>query len=262
VLTDVSIKIADVGQYDVYPPRIGDLFKGQQVIVVGRYKQIGPRAITLSGKLGAGSVSFVYEASFGSEAKLDFLPRLWAVRKVGFLLNEIRRNGENAELVRTIRNLGLRHGIVTPYTSFLVVEEHELRRRGLRPAGLGGAGDDGDAPATAADMEEAKEALKKKTASGRGAVTGARLAGKYLGAERDELTGVGVKTVGVKTFRLKTGVWIDTAITESTKAETVSVKYLSTEYDELLEDETLARYLSVGDRVELLHNGKLYTITR
>ena len=111
-------------------------------------------------------------------------------------------------------------------------------------------------------MEEAKEALKKKTASGRGAVTGARLAGKYLGAERDELTGVGVKTVGVKTFRLKNGVWIDTAITESTKAETVSVKYLSTEYDELLEDETLARYLSVGDRVELLHNGTLYTITR
>jgi len=116
VLTDVEVTIGDVGQHDVYPRRIGDLFRGQQVVVVGRYRQSGPRAVTLRGKLGAELVSYVYEGAFGDEARHEFLPRLWAVRKVGFLLEEIRRNGEKAELVTEVKRLATRHGIVTPYT--------------------------------------------------------------------------------------------------------------------------------------------------
>ncbi|MHC4575764.1 MAG: VIT and vWA domain-containing protein, partial [Planctomycetota bacterium] len=146
VLTDVTIKMEGLGEYDVYPRRLGDLFKGQQVAVVGRYRHAGPRAVTLSGRLGRRQISLVYEGTFGRSAGRDYLPRLWAVRKVGFLLGEIRKNGERPELVAEVKRLGIRHGIVTPYTSFLVVEEREMLRRrvrGLEPAPAGAPDEEG-----------------------------------------------------------------------------------------------------------------------
>ena len=68
------------------------------------------------------------EAEFADRGKHEFLSRLWAVRKVGFLLEEVRRNGEQAELVAEIKRLGIRHGIVTPYTAYLA-EEPEMGRQ-------------------------------------------------------------------------------------------------------------------------------------
>ncbi|MEN8197948.1 MAG: hypothetical protein ABFS30_15770, partial [Pseudomonadota bacterium] len=61
----------------------------------------------------------------------DFIPRLWATRKIGYLLNQIRLHGENREAIDEIVNLSVRYGIITPYTSFLVEEpEMALSREG------------------------------------------------------------------------------------------------------------------------------------
>ncbi|MHC4959972.1 MAG: VIT and vWA domain-containing protein [Planctomycetota bacterium] len=273
VLADVEVTIGDVGQYDVYPRRLGDLFKGQQVVVVGRFKQSGPRAVTLRGKLGAETVSYVYEGSFDDKAKHEFLPRLWAVRKVGFLLEEIRRNGEKTELVNEVKALATRHGIVTPYTSYLVVEEGELRRRGRqrRPGtpsgGVGAAEAEADEALDRAGREakKARGALGSRQESGGGAVAGAKLAGRLKKADDTRgVAGVGVKTVGAKTFRLKDGVWIDVAIDDlpavAEPRERRVVTYLSDEYIALLADDTLARYLSVGEKVRLLYGGVIYEV--
>jgi len=269
VLTDVTVDITDVGQHDVYPRKLGDLFKGQQVVVVGRYRGDGARAITLHGRLGAELRSFVYEGTFSKDARHDFLPRLWAVRKVGYLLSEIRRNGEKKELVDEIRKLGIRHGIVTPYTSFLVVEEDELRRRSGRPAapmtpgdsGFGGVG----GGSRKRSLDDARDALKEKKSSGRGAVAGAKLAVELEDAELAKgLAGIGVKTVAGKTFRLEEGVWVDTALAsfrqKHPKSEVVKVKYLDEAYVALLDDEELARYFSVGTKLTVVHNSRIYEI--
>jgi Ca-activated chloride channel homolog len=48
--------------------------------------------------------------------------RLWATRKIGALLSEVRRSGANQEIIDTIVDLSLTYGIVTPYTSYLVLE--------------------------------------------------------------------------------------------------------------------------------------------
>jgi Ca-activated chloride channel family protein len=276
VLTDVSIRLEDVGEYDVYPRDPGDLFKGQQLVVVGRYRKQGPRAVTLRGRVGEKEVSFVYEATFGGGRDRDYLPRLWAVRKVGFLLSEIRRNGERGELVSEIRRLGTRYGIVTPYTSFLVLEESEMLRRRLRdlPAEPGGA----PAPTARAlrseiraleeamdEAEAAGDALRRSKAVGRGAVAGARQAESYKYAESGpEHAGKGVKTAGGKTFRYTEGVWVDIDLDALLRgnpgAKVVRVKYLSEAYDALLTDDTLARYLSVGPRLRLAYGQKVYEI--
>ncbi len=265
VLTDVTLRVD--GVHDVHPARLGDLFKGQQVSVVGRYAKPGACAVTLTGKLNGREVSYTYDARFGEAPARDYLPRLWAIRQVGFLLGEIRAHGEKGELVAEVTRLGTRYGIVTPYTSFLVVEEERMLRERLAPGG-GGGGDRRrlDIAISAlegakAEAEVAEEALGESKQAGRGAVAGARMALRLEDAATDASAGVGLKTVGDKTFRLVDGVWEDTALAaEPFDGPSVRVRCLSDDYMKLLDDDTLARYLSVGTRVRVLHGGKLYEI--
>ncbi|MHC4955462.1 MAG: VIT and vWA domain-containing protein [Planctomycetota bacterium] len=277
VLTDVSVKIDGIDVHDVYPRRIGDLFRGQQVVLVGRYKGKGAHAVRLTGRLGAETVEYVYEASFDGGARRKFLPQLWAVRRVGFLLGEVARNGAQKELVDEIRRLGIKYGIVTPYTSFLVVDERELARRRMRGTmpGVGGpppspevrrrlesALRDLDEEAEAA--AEAKDALDKGSVSGRGAVGGSKAAGKLKKAKSpSKLAGRGIKRIAGKTFRWRDGVWEDIDYTNKRfDGPLVEAAYLSDAYMKLLEDDALARLLSVGPNVTVLYKGTLYRVRK
>ena len=56
---------------------------------------------------------------------------LWATRRVGYLLDEIRLHGENAELRDEVTVLARKYGIVTPYTAYLIVEDETLLRKQL-----------------------------------------------------------------------------------------------------------------------------------
>ncbi|MFQ5843553.1 MAG: VIT domain-containing protein [Planctomycetota bacterium] len=278
VLTGLTLAWRDLGVYDVHPRRLGDLFKGQQLAVVGRYKQAGDRVLRLTGRIGTREVTHTFEGTFGGGKGEVFLPRLWAVRRVGFLLAQISAHGEKKELVDEVRRLGLRHGIVTPYTSFLVVEdERMLARRSVRsgppetdafgvpgtPAAGGGRRFRGADADGAADAEETLrrigDALAKGKKEGKDAVDTARLVQRYAGATRAGAhVGRGVKLVAGKTFRLDNGVWVDLDLPEGYEAR--RVVYLSDEYFELLQDDRLARYLSVGDRVRVLHGGVVYEV--
>ena len=59
----------------------------------------------------------------------EFIPRLWATRRVGYLLDEIRLHGENAELRDEVTDLARKYGIVTPYTAYLIVEDEIAPQR-------------------------------------------------------------------------------------------------------------------------------------
>jgi Ca-activated chloride channel homolog len=126
VLTDLRLTASKgVTLSDMYPNRLPDLFHGGQVVVLGRYRGEGHWALTLSGKIGAAEREFVYEANFPGktgEGKA-FVADLWARRKVGYLLEQIRSNGEQKELVDEVVRLAKKHGITTPYTSYLVVPD-------------------------------------------------------------------------------------------------------------------------------------------
>jgi len=71
---------------------------------------------------------FTYEVKFPDEASdNEFIPRLWATRRVGYLLDEIRLHGENAELRDEVTELARKYGIVTPYTAYLIMEDETHR---------------------------------------------------------------------------------------------------------------------------------------
>ncbi|MCJ7509986.1 MAG: VWA domain-containing protein, partial [Dehalococcoidia bacterium] len=124
VLTDISLDLGDINVLDVYPQPLPDLFAGSQLVVVGRYRGEGTVTLGLSGAVNGEEQTFSYAGQvFPAESEeMDFLPRLWATRKIGYLLNQIRLYGTEQELVDEIVDLSLRYGVMTPYTSFLVEE--------------------------------------------------------------------------------------------------------------------------------------------
>jgi len=126
-----------VSLVEVYPPQLPDLFHGGQVIVLGRCQGEGHTAITLSGTVGKETREFVFETDFAPKSgDKNFVEDLWARRKVGYLMDQIRVNGEKKELVDELTTLAKKYGIATPYTSFLIVPDAPVPVAGRQVDGL------------------------------------------------------------------------------------------------------------------------------
>jgi Ca-activated chloride channel family protein len=175
VLTNLKLVVGgDVKLSEVYPPQLPDLFHGTQMVVLGRYSGDGHVAVKLTGNVGKEPKEFVYEVTFPKKTVDDrtFVEDLWARRKVGYLLDQIRVNGEKKELVEEVVSLAKRYGITTPYTSYLVVPDAPVPVAGLPP----GAGPGGPAPAPlllrpagpGADARKLAEVVKDLKGEGKG----------------------------------------------------------------------------------------------
>ncbi|MBI3820655.1 MAG: VWA domain-containing protein [Planctomycetes bacterium] len=160
VLSNISISVSGAEFNEVYPKEISDLFKGSQLLLTGRYRGKGPAILKLSGKINNESREFTFNINLPEvEERYDSIAPLWATRKVGFLMDEIRLRGANAELVAEIKRLAREYNIITPYTSFLVVEEGRRvasARGGVDRFALA-AGDE----ATTLLVSDSKESLKR-----------------------------------------------------------------------------------------------------
>jgi Ca-activated chloride channel homolog len=123
----IGLSGSDVNR--TYPRDIPDLFEGGQLVWVGRYRTSGKATVRLSGKVGGEPRSFEFPAELaspGSNMSYDFVEKLWAVRRVGFIIDQIDLNGPNKELTDELVSLGTRYGLLTPYTSFLADERVNL----------------------------------------------------------------------------------------------------------------------------------------
>lgn len=249
VLTDLSLDFGAIRVYDTYPKPLPDLFAGGQLVLVGRYKGSGPATLTLRGKVNGQDTSHAYSLVFPASSRSDnFVPRLWATRKVGYLLTQLRLKGDNKELVDEIIVLATRYGIVTPYTSFLVDE---------RQSPLSQAGQD------AARKSLAQEAPKAAAApSGAGAVQQSQQLDALRRAEAPVASNtVGqIKTVGAKTFLLRQGQWVDTEYREG-----MATTKLGMSSDELFRliaaRPDWGQYFAVGERVIVILEGVAYEVT-
>lgn len=274
VLADLSLDVSGVRLEDTYPFPLPDLFAGTQLIVTGRYREGGPATVTLSGEINGRPRTFRYDdLTFASDSRSsqseDFIPRLWATRKVGYLLNQVRLHGENRETIDEIVNLSVRYGIITPYTSFLV-EEPELA---LRQEGRDMLADE-----AFAEAEEAAE----EAVSGEGAVSKAveqnalreadmaapmpmptgtpGLGGGMAGAPTTDSGAIAtaVTTVGDKAFVLRNGIWTDTAFDPDVMAAT-SLPFPSDQFMQfLLDHPDSGKYFALGPQVIVVLDGVAY----
>ena len=265
VLTDLELDFGSLQIDYLYPRKLPDIFKGTQLTLIGRYKNysdIENATIRLQGKSGRETRMFEYKnLDFPMRAEdNNFLPRLWATRRVGWLMEQIRTNGQNKELRDEVVDLGTRYGIVTPYTSYLATDGSERRdnnfvgrsmRENLR---------------TTQDARNSAPSVGAIT--GQGAVQASKKA-KQQQAEvsvtsEDEAIKTGVvKKVGAKTFYLENSVWVDSEFKEEAKSPETKLVFASKEFFDLIDREKeLAQYFALGEQVVVVWKGKVYWVVK
>jgi Ca-activated chloride channel family protein len=256
VLADIELTFRGARVDDTYPYPLPDLFAGTQLVLVGRYRDGGPATVTLEGTVNAKTQRFVYEdLTFEDNGGDDFIPPLWATRKIGYLLNQIRLHGESQELVDEIVELSIRYGIITPYTSFLVEEPNMALSR---------EGRDEIAKETYRSMATAVPAPAAGAAAVEKAVEQAQLEAAEAPAAPSEAYAQQVQVVGERAFvlrpvpGLRDGVWTDTTF-DPDRMSTVKLPFGSDAFFAFLSDHPQAgRYFAVGERVIVVVDGVAY----
>ncbi|MBI5774669.1 MAG: VWA domain-containing protein, partial [Verrucomicrobia bacterium] len=192
VLANVKIHFpASLRVTKLYPAPLPDLFRGEQLVLAGRYapnaraiertQKGDERKLIIEGTVNGEKKTFTYDVNFPDETREhDFIPRLWATRRVGYLLDEIRLRGENAELKDEVTELARRYGIVTPYTAYLIVEDEARRGVAANQRSLRELERDDAAVRQSAWMFE----NFRKEKSGNLAVAGAQFSDSFKNADR------------------------------------------------------------------------------
>jgi Ca-activated chloride channel homolog len=268
VMTDVALEIDGAVVDWLYPQNLPDLFAGEQLTLVGRYRESGAATIALSGMVDGERVRVEYpgqelRAFAGGE---PFVARLWATRRIGDLLNSIRLNGENEELIDSVVNLSIRYGIITPYTSFLITEDDILSGEGRQRA-LDGFREEAEVlsqdftGASAVDAADTFGGLANASAPITPAGTASpRGAGEPAVPNETRPEVNPVQTVGGKTFVLQGEEWTDTTYTPD-RMTPVEIAFLSDAYFDLLARFPEAgAYLALGERVLVVLDGTAYRI--
>jgi len=232
------------------------------VTITGRYRlptaHSGRTRIVLTGQINSRVESFSYRVDFGSEMdpyrSNAYIPRLWATRKIGYLLGQIRHQGENQEWVDAIIQLSIRYGIITPYTSFLI-EEHDI----FSAEGLDDAAEElmqeysGSAVGAEAVDKADTEANLRSAESVPQPIFSGNSSGEYSGQPV-------LKYVEDKTFLYREGIWID-SLFDPGHMGTVPIGFGSEAYFELINMQpALSKILALGDRVIFVISGKAYEI--
>jgi Ca-activated chloride channel family protein len=246
VLSDLKLNFGGINTVDRYPPELPDLFAGSQIKEFGRYRSSGKTTIKLSGVAEGKQTEFTYKADFPAENDENkFIPRIWAARKVGYLIEQVRKNGATSELVDEIRTLSIKYGIVNEYVSMLILEDKKtfasaparFEQQFADSVGKGAV----NASSTLRQAKEASAMPTEPSSMPRGA------------------QGESMMVVADKTFIKKDKVWVDAEHRDD--KPTVTVLYGSDKYFSLLAKyPELGKYFAIGKNIIVFYKGAVYRV--
>jgi Ca-activated chloride channel family protein len=140
VLENLKLTVEGANANEVYPKPddLPDLFAGGQLVLVGRYAGGAKDVrIRLTGEAAGKPQTYDLAARFPAvDTEAAFLPRLWASRKIGYLMDELRLRSDadvQKEITDQIISLSKDYGILTPYTALFVPEPGTERHDGPMP---------------------------------------------------------------------------------------------------------------------------------
>ncbi|MSR74324.1 MAG: VWA domain-containing protein [Planctomycetes bacterium] len=237
LVTDAVVSFEGAHVHDTYPRFVGDLYEGERMLLVGRYRAgagadaehlvsdsgvvAGPARLIVSGMRHGQPVRLSFNMNLASGARTgdqETVARIWAAKKVGFLVDEVRLNGENKELVDAIVKLGTRFGILTEYTSFLAAEATDLLALSLN--GLRAAEELKDRGRLEAGSAGVAQAVNSKGLQREGSV---RSENCWLDHDGNSVTIEGVQCVNGKALFARGGKWQDAGVPKDAKVEDVEL---------------------------------------
>jgi Ca-activated chloride channel family protein len=302
-MTDVAltINVDDANAADgdainrLYPKGKFDLFAGDQAVIVGRYNVPGDAKATLEGKLSGEQKKFHFPAELAAHSEDDanaFVAKLWATRCVGEIIDEIDLKGRNDELVNELVEIATKHGILTPYTSFLADENNQVRELSeLRDAAAESLTQLDAAEGERAfysrfnksSLQFAEKPAALPAAAGGPALATADAAGGYGGRfgvdsfhSTLETRGRGVVyydslqdrqvvaksmiNVGRKTFNRRGDRWVDATLSEEKEKSAKQIERFSDEYFALVakHGKHVAPYLAIDEPMVIELDGQVY----
>lgn len=291
VLANVKLRVGGGIRFDkTYPTELPDLFRGEQLILFGRYTGSGDAHVTLEGTVNGEPRSFTYDARFPQRTTdRAFIPRMWATRRVGYLLDQIRLNGETSELRDEVTSLARQFGIVTPYTAYLILEDEARRNVPASAQTLRTLGYTGDGAARREMARMSQELMEKKSGgeavgdaqaidSLRNAQTAAAPSQANVLAIRARVDGDGLvdrealaarasiqsqqtRIVAGRAFYQNGSQWIDSEVQRRQGGKVVQVKFDSEHYYALLNKHADApKWLSVARNLQLVIDDTIYEI--
>jgi Ca-activated chloride channel family protein len=132
-LHGVEVKIDGVKTADITPREIGSLYRGQQLVLIGHYWGDGPAKIELNGRISGQPKTYRTQFNFPAQTKEHpELERLWAYASIEDLQAEMADFGEKADIKRAATDLALEYGLVTDYTSMIVLREDQFAARNIQ----------------------------------------------------------------------------------------------------------------------------------
>jgi len=233
VLSNLELNFTGSEAKEIFPKILPDLFFGDQLVILGKFTQSGNFEVSLKGETNEGKVEFSNNFSFPEkDLKNDFIPFLWASRKIGYLLDEVRLNGESEELIDSIVTLSKKYGLITPFTSFLVRDDQNIEKNDnkLLEEALDSMNFDADTGESAQNMAKQTRSLQESE--------------KSFSSVENESGQVLVKIVKGRTFFLKNNIWQESSFE---KQATKKIAYLSNEYFQLTKD--FGAFLALGKKV-------------
>lgn len=132
-LHGVELKISGVKVRDLTPDEIGSLYRGQQLIVLGHYWGDGEAQVTLNGKVSGTPKQYRTRFNFPATSNQHpELERIWAYATIEQMQQQMEDFGEDADIKQAVTDLALEHGLVTDYTSMVVLRDEVFDARGIK----------------------------------------------------------------------------------------------------------------------------------
>ena len=210
---------------DVMPAKLPDLFKNDQLVLLGKYLGLDPVSVCLKGNYRGHPREFVFHFDLDTAAVNNaFVGRLWAGRKIAELIDAVRQMSEGAttgvndprmnELVDEIVRLSTEFGILTEYTAFLARDGQQPMRH-VDAVSHAGEALKSDAIGTRSGLHAVSQSRNLQ----RQMVARLNVLNTFLAETMEAVSVANVQQVNDRAFYLKNGLWVDSRVSDQSMAK-------------------------------------------
>jgi Ca-activated chloride channel family protein len=130
---DAKLTIDGVKTFDRTDDVITKIYRGQQLVIFGRYDKGGPADVTLAAKMTGQDATYTTRFDF-PDVSSDYpeLERMWAMAGIErVVMKESAGFATADDAQKAIRDLGIKYQLVTDYTSMIVLSDGDFAKRGI-----------------------------------------------------------------------------------------------------------------------------------